>query len=117
MDPRMSVEVTKTVPCPMCCNSQTSGQLDQPREGWPRNEFPEHIMSVPCPMCAAVGTIPQDEWDKMCRPNAEPVPENKTEKKKEKSLMPAFWTVMKDHKKQQEEEWFKQGPFLFREVD
>lgn len=112
---KVSAEATKTVPCPLCCNSQTPGQLDQPREGWPRGEFPEHVMSVPCPMCGASGTIPQDEWDKMSRPTAEPV--SKPKPKVEQKTLPSFSTQMKDIKRQQEEEWFKQGPFIFRKVD
>jgi len=51
----------------------------------------------------------------MSRPTAEPV--SKPKPKEEQKTPPAFWTQMKDIKRQQEEEWFKQGPFIFRKVD
>ena len=106
-----------TVPCPMCCNSQTPGQLDQPRQGWASGQFADHLMSVPCPLCAGVGTFLQEEWDKMSRPQAE------TKKKKSEqaeTIGPSIFGGMKAAREQREKDWFDEGPFdisAYRKVD
>ncbi len=101
-----------TVPCPLCCNSQTPGQLDQPRQGWSRGEFPEHLMSVPCPLCAGIGTIPQEEWDKMSRqrPRAEASEKKKKQEASEK-IGPGIFEGMKAAREQREKDWLELGPF------
>ena len=107
----MASEAVKTVPCPMCCNSQTPGQLDQPREGWPGGEFPEHLMSVPCPLCAGIGTIPQDTWDKMSRPQAEPIAKKEKKSNLSEKIGPSILESINAVKKQRQKNWFEEGPF------
>lgn len=109
--------LSNTVPCPLCCNSQTPGQLDQPRQGWPRGEFPDHLMSVPCPLCAGVGTIPQEEWDKMSRPQASP---KKKKQEADEKIGPSIFAGEKAAREQREKDWFEEGPFKmsdFRKSD
>lgn len=97
------------VSCPLCIDSQTPGQLDQPRQGWRRDEFPEHLMSVPCPLCAGVGTIPQEEWDKMSKPQAAPVKKKNVEP--DEKIGPSIWEGMKAAREQRKEDWYREGPF------
>ncbi len=108
-----------SVPCPLCCNSQTPGQLDQPRQGWARGEFPEHVMSVPCPLCGATSRIPREEWDKMQRPQAEKSKKKKKQEASEK-IGPGIFEGMKAAREQREKDWFDEGPFdisAYRKVD
>ena len=108
-----------TVPCPLCCNSQTPGQLDQPRQGWARGEHPEHVMSVPCPLCGATSRISREEWDKMSRPQAEQTKKKKKQEADEK-VGPSIWEGMKALREQRKKDWFEEGPFdisSYRKVD
>ncbi len=100
--------LSDTVPCPMCCNSQTPGQLDQPRQGWQRGELPEHVMSVPCPLCAGVGTFLKEEWDRMA--SSQPSPKKKKQDDSEKIGSP-IWDGMKSAREQREKDWYEKGPF------
>ncbi len=114
--------LSNTVPCPLCCDSQTPGQLDQPRKGWPRGEFPDHLMSVPCPLCAGVGTLPREEWDKMRCASVSPATKKKqvAAKKAEEKIGPSIFTGMKAAREQREKDWYEEGPFKmsdFRKSD
>lgn len=103
----------------MCCNGDSPGLLDKPADGWPYDTFPPHIASVPCIMCHGSGRISSDEWDKMCRPKAEPVKKEKKQESSEK-LGLSIWEGMKALKEQQEQDWFEQGPFdmaSYKKVD
>lgn len=113
----------ETVPCPMCCNGKTPGQLERPLAGWPRNEFPPHVMAVPCPLCHGEGEISRDSWTQMSAARRKPVPEKKTEKEHSKKVEKkelSWWDKMQAIQRQVEQDWKEQGPFdlsSYRKVD
>jgi len=93
----------------MCCNSQTPGQLDQPRQGWPRGEFPDHLMSVPCPLCAGVGAF--SEEDKMSKSQAASLVKKTKKVKESEKIGPPIWDGMQAAREQREKDWYAEGPF------
>lgn len=66
-------------------------------------------MSVPCPLCAGIGTIPQEEWDKLSRPKAKSAKQKKSEQADK--IGPSIFAGMKDAREQREKDWLEQGPF------
>lgn len=127
----MNMEKNDSVPCPMCCNSKTPGQIDRPiggkwdigmKDEFGLDELPEMIMSLPCPMCHGEQRISSEQWNailsrarKLARKHMDKKPKPKVEKKQDPTE--SMWGQMKRIKAEQNEMWFGQGPFPFKKAE